>query len=208
MRTRLICLMLCPLLLLCGCLPIKPTTPPAPVVAAPPAPATPQPLPPEAGPYWHGPAGPVTQAEALAYYAALKTLKPSELSLEYQRLLEVVDTPTGRLARLQLVLLASLPGQTLVEKEEAITDLTATRQDADFHRDLADLLILLDDQLSSRMAVQGQNKEESQRLRAARKRLKNQSEALEECRTERDDLADKLQKLQDIERGLLGRERK
>lgn len=213
MRSLLLALLLCPWLLFSGCLPLKQGATTAPSVATTPAP--PKPSPPQAGPYWHGAGGPVTMAEALAYYAALKTLKGSELILEHQRLLEEVDSSEGRLARLQLVLLATLPEQTLMKPEEAITHLTSTRQDAEFHRDLADLLILLDDQLSIRLTAKGQEKEEGQKLRSLRKRLKSQTEELEtcrtereECRTERDELAGKLQKLQEIERGLIGRERK
>lgn len=213
MRLLLTCLFLWPVIFFSGCLPLKPTPEPPASVATPPA--APQPTPPEAGPYWHGDGGPVTMAEALAYYAALKTLKGSELILEHQRLLEAVGADDDRLARLQLVLLAALPGQTLVEPEAAISHLTSTRQDAEFHRDLADLLILLDDTLSSRQTAKGENKEEGQKLRSLRRKLKGQTEELEGCRKEqeecaaaREDLAGKLQKLQEIERGLLGRERK
>lgn len=203
MRSFLLCLILCPLLLVTGCIP----TPPPPPAPAPKA-ASPPPAPPGAGPYWHATSDHVTLADTLAYYAALKTLKSDELSHEYDRLMEAAGAPENRLPHLQLVLLAVLPEQNLVEPEEATRQLETSRQDADFHRDLADLLILLDDQLTARAAVQVQSKQGNQTSRVSLKKFKKQTEELDACRQERDDLADKLEKLQEIERGLMNRERK
>lgn len=197
-------LLLCLILLFTSCLPFKekPVTPPP----APPRPAAPPAA--TAGPYWHGKGGAATLADALAYYTALKTLKRDELSHEQERLAEAVDTNKNRLARLQSVLLAALPEQTFIDPDEAIEQLAMTRQDAEFHRDLANLLILLDDLLSSRQATQEQSKGEERRLRVARKRLNAKDDELETCLAEQKELAGKLRQLQEIERGLLDRERK
>jgi predicted ribosome quality control (RQC) complex YloA/Tae2 family protein len=203
MRQIILCLIICPLVLLSGCLPTK--NAPSPV--SPPPPVTKE-SPPEAGPYWHGTGSQVRLDDALAYYAALKTLKSEELSHEYQRLIEAAASPVNRLAHLELVLLAVLPDQSLVNPEEATRQLEAARQDADIHRDLGDLLILLDDQLDSRQTKQTQKQQGSQTLRSLRKKMKSQSEELEACRAEKEDLADKLQKLQDIEHSLMDRDRK
>ena len=201
MRPLLLCLILCPLLLLTSCLPITP----APTLAAPKtAPAA---APPGAGPYWHATSDKVTLADTLAYYAALKTLKSDELNHEYQRLLEAAAAPQNRLPHLQLVLLAVLPAQNLVEPGEATKHLESSRQDADFHRELADLLILLDDQLTARLSGQSQSNQGGQTSRVSLRKYKKQGAALDACRLERDDLAKKLQQLQEIERGLMDRER-
>lgn len=188
-------------LLLTGCIPAN-TPPPAPTapVAAEPA---------NAGPYWHSTGQGVNQADALAYYTALKTLSKDELSREHERLVKGADTPPdNRLPALQMVLLATLPEQELIDQEQAIKLLETARQDADLHRELAGLFVLLGDQLASRLAVQNKNKQESQTLRASLKKSKTQNEALTACRKERDDLAAKLQKLQEIERSLMERELK
>ncbi len=205
MRPLLLCLLLCPLLLLSGCLPAAQPPPPPP---APPKAATPPPTPPGAGPYWHATGEHVNLTDTLAYYAALKTLKPEELSREYQRLLEDAAAPENRLPHLQLVLLAALPAQTLLESEEATQHLEMSRQDPDFHRDLGNLLVLLDDQLTARPTVQSQSKKEQQTTsQVSLRKFKKQAAELEACRQERDELADKLQKLQEIERSLIDRER-
>ena len=202
MRPFVLCLLLCPLLVLPGCLPVTQTPPP------PPKTALQLPAPPGAGPYWHATSEQVTLADTLAYYAALKTLNSEELRHEYQRLLEAAAAPQNRLPHLQLVLLAVLPEQTLVEPSEATRQLATSRQDADFHRDLADLLILLDDQLTARLSVHSQSKQGSQTSLVSLSKYKKQTEELDACRLERDDLAEKLEKLQEIERGLMDRERK
>lgn len=187
-------------ILLASCIPAK-TPPPAP----------PAPLPveqPNAGPYWHSSGKNVNLADALAYYTALKTLTSDELGREHERLIKEADSaPGNRLPPLQLVLLAVLPEQALVGQEKAIKLLETARLNADLHRDLADLFVLLGDQLSSRLTAQDHSKQESQSLRSTRKKFKTQSEALAACRQEREDLAAKLQKLQDIERSLMERER-
>jgi uncharacterized coiled-coil DUF342 family protein len=131
------------------------------------------------------------------------------------------SAPDNRLPALQSLLLAVLPGQALVPPDQSIKLLETARQDADLHRQLADLFILLGDQLSSHVTVQAQSKKGSQTLRSTRKKLSTQAEDLTECRQERDalaedltacrqnrnDLDEKLQKLQNIERDLIGRER-
>ena len=227
MRPLFICLLLCPLLLLANCVPI--TQKPAPDAAKG---VVPFPTPPGAGPYWHATAEQVNPADALSYYAALKTLNSQELNHEYQRLLLAAAAPDNRFAHLQLLLMAMLPGQTLLAVDEATRHLEASRQDATFHRELANLLILLDDQLTSRQTTQqspNPGKQESPPVRISQKKFKKQSEELascqqesencqqelegcqqesESCRQERTDLADKLQKLQEIERGMMDRERK
>lgn len=186
--------------LLAGCIPAKT---PAPVPPAPVASELPN-----AGPYWHNTGQGVALADALAYYAALKTLTKDELGREHERLVKDTDSaPGNRLSALQLLLLAVLPEQGLIEAEKAIRVLETARQDADLHRDLAGLFVLLGDQLSARSAEHKQEKQEGQALRTTRKQLRDQTEALTTCRQERKDLADKLQKLQEIERDLLGRER-
>ena len=202
MRPSLVCLILCPFLLLSSCLPIIQAPPAQKETTQPPAPAG-------AGPYWHATSDLVTMADTLAYYTALKSLKDDELNREYQRLLEAAAAPESRLPHLQLVLMAVLPEQNLIDREEATRQLEMSRQDADFHRDLGNLLILLDDQLSSRQPAQSQSQgqQESQTpSRVSLKKYKKQGEELEACRRERDDLADKLQKLQEIERDMMERE--
>lgn len=185
-------------LLLTSCVPTK--TPP------PPAPAPVVQL--NAGPYWHSTGKGANPADALAYYAALKPLTGDELRREHERLVKAADgSPGSGLPPLQLVLLAVLPGQDLIDQEKAIRLLETARQDTDLHRDLADLFVLLGDQISALRAADEQNKEESQSLRSTRKKFKTQSETLAACRREREDLAAKLQKLQDIERSLMERER-
>jgi hypothetical protein len=204
MRQLILCLIICPFILLAGCLPTKkapaPSTPPAPEAKASP--------PPEAGPYWHATGRQIHMDDALAYYVALKTLKSEELGHEYQRLTEAVASPANRLAHLEILLLAALPDQSLVKPEEATKQLEAARQDADIHRDLGDLLILLDDQLGSRQTKQAQKQQGSQSLRSLRKKMKTQSEEMDACIAEKEELADKLQKLQEIEHSLMDRDRK
>ena len=188
-------------LLLTGCIPANPPPP------ASTAPAAAEPA--NAGPYWHSSGQGVNQADALAYYTALKTLTKDELSREHERLVKGADSPPdNRLPALQKLLLAALPEQELIEAEQAIKLLETARQDADLHRELAGLFVLIGDQLASRLTVHSKNKQESQTLRASLKKCKTQNEALTACRKERDDLAAKLQKLQDIERGLMERELK
>ena len=177
---------------------VKPSPPPVVEVAA--------------GPYWHslGSDGP-TAREALAYYAALKTLRSEELDREHKRLRgEMADRPpeAGGLPALQLLLLAVVPGQTVIPPDQSIKLLETARQDAALHRQLADLFILLGDQLASRLTVQAQSKQGSQTLRSTRKKLTSQGDDLANCRRERDDLADKLEQLQSIERDLMNREGK
>jgi len=189
-------------LLLTSCVPAPPS--PITVVQAPPPV-----IEPSAGPYWHSSGTGVTLNEALAYYAALKTLSTDELSLEHKRLLADMETATDhRLSALQLVLLSVLPGQTLVAPEQSVKFLENARQDADLHRQLADLFILLGDQLSTHVTVQVQSKQGTKTLRSTQKKLGTLAEDLTACRRERDDLADKLQKLQNIEHDLIERERK
>ncbi|MDD5758358.1 MAG: hypothetical protein PHI06_04680 [Desulfobulbaceae bacterium] len=184
-----------------GCLPIQPSQP----VAPPPAPV----LKLSAGPYWHSDGPEATLADALAYYGALKPLTSDELDSEHKRLLQAIESSPGdQVPALQLVLLAGLPDQKLVTPEQAIKFLETARQNADLHRQLADLFILLNDQLTSHVTVQAQSKQGSQTLRSTRKKLTTQSEDLNACRQERDDLAEKLQKLQNIERDLIDRDRK
>ncbi len=194
-------LIFCLICLLTSCVPAFPPQPTA---------ATPPPVKElNAGPYWHSSGSGTDLAAALAYYAALKTLTNDELGREHKRLLEAMEgAPDNRLSALQLVLLAVLPGQTLVATDQSIKLLETARQDADLHRQLADLFILLGDQLSSHVTVQAQSKQGSQALRSTRKKLSTQAEDLTTCRQERDDLTEKLQKLQNIERDLIDRERK
>ncbi len=211
-------LILCLLLLLANCVP---SSPPPPQIIVTPTPTPVIEL--NAGPYWHSQGPGSTLGDALAYYAALKTLSPDELNHEQKRLLEELEaTPENRLPALQLVLLAVLPGQTLIAPDQSIKLLETARFDAELHRQLADLFILLGDQLSSHITVQAQTKQGSQTLRSTRKKLSTQAEDLTACRQERDDvtvdltacrqnrddLADKLQKLQNIESDLIGRGRK
>ena len=176
---------------------VKPSPPPVVEVAA--------------GPYWHslGSDGP-TAREALAYYAALKTLRNEELDREHKRLRGEIagSAEGGGLSALQLVLLAVVPGQTVIPPDQSIKLLETARQDAALHRQLADLFILLGDQLASRLTVQAQSKQGSQTLRSTRKKLTSQGDDLANCRRERDDLADKLEQLQSIERDLMNREGK
>jgi len=217
MRPLARALIICLVCLLTSCVP----TPPPPPVAAPPSPPPVKEL--NAGPYWHSTGTGANFSDALAYYAALKTLTSEELALEHKRLLaEMARTPDNRLPALQSVLLAVLPGQTMVPPDQAIKHLESARQDAALHRQLADLLILLGDQLSSHATVQTQSKQGSQTLRSTKKKLSVQTEDLTTCRQERDILAEalttcrqeydavaeKLQKLQNIERDLIERERK
>lgn len=163
---------------------------------------------PNTGPYWHSSGKGVTPNDALNYYAALKTLTNDELAREQQRLQdEMASSPANRLPALQLVLLAVLPNQTMISPQQSLKFLETARQDADLHQQMADLLILLADRLSSHLTVQAQSKQGSKTLRSTRKKLSNQSDELAICREERDDLANKLQQLQNIERDLLGRER-
>jgi len=190
-------------LLLASCVP---TPPPQPTIVAP---APPPIIELNAGPYWHSSATGANLNDALAYYAALKTLSTDELNREHKRLLEEMEsTPDNRVPALQLVLLAVLPGQTLIATDQAIKFLETARQDADLHRQLADLFILLGDQISSHVTVQAQSKQENKALRSTQKKLSTQAEDLATCHRERDDLAEKLQKLQNIERDLFDRERK
>lgn len=184
-----------------GCLPVKFPSAPA-GQGAPPA------LTGEVGPYWHQVSAEVVPADALAYYAALKVLTSEELVLEYQRLLKALDSTDNRLANVQLVMLASLPGQPFVDGNQAVKALAAARQDSDFHRRLGDLFILINDQLVSCEKTISQDQECANALRVARKKAKTQGGELVACREERDDLAFKLKKLQDIERGLIDRGRK
>lgn len=197
-------LLLCLLCLLAGCVPAQPP-PPLPIVA----PAPPPPIERDAGPYWHS-AGPETPlADALAYYAALKPLTGDEVQNEHKRLMDEVEgSPDTGITALQLVLLAALPGQTLISPDQSIKFLESARQDADLHRQMADLFVLLGDRLSSHVSVQTKSKQDTKALRSTQKKLSTQAEELTACRQERDDLATKLQKLQNIERDLIDRERK
>jgi len=188
--------------LVASCVPIQP---PQPIAAPPPPPVVKL----TAGPYWHSDGPEATPADALAYYGALKPLTGDELDNEHKRLLqEVESSPGNQVPALQLVLLASLPAQKLVSPEQAIKFLETARQNADLHRQLADLFILLNDQLNSHVTVQAQSKQGSQTLRSTKKKLTTQSEDLNACRQERDELAEKLLKLQNIERDLIDRDRK
>lgn len=199
------CLFLsCLLALVVSCVPL----PSPPSSAAKPAPPPVIEL--AAGPYWHslGNDGP-TSGEALAYYAALKTLRSEELDREHKRLRgEMAGPSAGGLPALQLLLLAVVPGQGLIPPDQSIKLLETARQDVTLHRQLADLFILLGDQLSSRLTVQAQSKQGSQTLRSTRKKLSSQGDDLANCRRERDDLADKLEQLQSIEQDLMNREGK
>lgn len=159
----------------------------------------------EAGPYWHQESAEVGPADALTYYAALKVLTRDELVLESQRLQKALDAGGNRLVNIQLVMLACLPGQTLVDANQAVQALAAARQDSDFHRQLGNLLILINDQLASQETTKSLEHDCSQALLVARKKTKANGGELAACREERDDLAIKLQKLQDIERGLIDR---
>jgi hypothetical protein len=177
-----------------------------------------------AGPYWHSSGiGGANLNDTLAYYAALKTLSSDALSQEHKRLLEDMGRePENRVPILQFVLLAVLPGQTLILPDQSTKLLETARLDADLHRQLGDLFILLGDQLSSHVTVQVQSKQDSKTLLSTRKKMTTQAEELTACRLERDELSDnltvcrrerdglaeKLQKLQNIERDLIGRERK
>lgn len=195
-------LTICLIFLLTSCVP---TPPPQPIVALPSPPVMEL----TAGPYWHSSGPEATIIDALAYYGALKPLTNDEISIEHKRLIQEMESaPEDQVPALQLVLLAELPGQKLVTPEQAIKFLETARQNADLHRRLADLFILLNDQLSSHVTVQAESKQGNQTLRSTRKKLTNQSEDLTACRQERDDLAEKLQKLQDIERDLIDRDRK
>lgn len=188
--------------LVASCVPIPA---PQPIAAPPPPPVVKL----TAGPYWHSDGPEATTADALAYYGALKPLTGDELDNEHKRLLqEVESSPGNQVPALQLVLLASLPAQKLVSPEQAIKFLETARQNADLHRQLADLFILLNDQLNSHVTVQAQSKQGSQTLRSTKKKLTTQSEDLNSCRQERDELAEKLLKLQNIERDLIDRDRK
>lgn len=161
----------------------------------------------EARPYLSQSLETVGPVDALAYYAALKILTSDELTLEHQRLLKAIDSTDNRLAHVQRVLLACLPGQTLVDLSLAVKSLEAVRHDADLHRELGDLFVLLNDQLTASAMIRSQDQDCAQSLLTARKKTKAQSGDLAICRRERDQLASKLQKLQDIERGLLDRQR-
>jgi len=188
--------------LIAGCLPVS-SPPPQQTPSSPPVPTV------EAGPYWHQTSETASLADAMAYYAALKTLTSDELGQEHQRLLAAIDSAETRIANVQLLLLACLPGQTLVDSAQAVKLLETARQDASLHREMGNLFILLNDQLTSRVATpKTQEQDCGQALRTARKKAKAQGAELSTCREERDDLAGKLKKLQDIERGLLDRERK
>lgn len=194
----------CLLALAVSCVPLP--SPPSPAAKSAPPPLIEL----SAGPYWHGQGndGP-TVGEALAYYAALKTLRREELDREHKRLRgEMAGPSAGGLPALQLLLLAVVPGQGLIPPDQSVKLLEAARQDVTLHRQLADLFILLGDQLSSRLTVQAQNKQGSQTLRSTRKKLTAQGDDLANCRRERDDLADKLEQLQSIEQDLMNRESK
>lgn len=197
-------LLLCLLCLLASCVPAQ-TPPPLPIVA----PSAPPAIERDASPYWHSSGPKSTPSEALAYYAALKPLTGDELSNEHKRLMDEVEASSDSgLPALQLLLLAALPGQTLVAPDQSIKLLETARQDADLHRQLADLFILLGDRLSANVSAHSKGNQDSRALRATQKKLSAQTEELTACRQERDDLATKLQKLQNIERDLIDRERK
>lgn len=208
------------LLLLAGCLPLgtsnRPTEP---------APSTPTAAA-DGGPYWHPASAEIGPADALAYYGALKTLSVDELSHEQQRLEAAIAEAGSPLPHLQRLLLACLPEQRLVDGDQARQSLAQARQDAALHRRLAPLFVLLDDQLVARQTpAQAQGKESgqgNQALRLCRQKAKAQAAELATCqgemaksqgevtacRDEREELAGKLQKLQEIERGLRDRERR
>lgn len=182
-----------------GCVPVQVQPPASPV----PPSVSPQR---KAGPYWHQEYGVTGLAEALTYYTELKELTADELIQEHQRLLDASEDSGNRIAKVQLVLFSCLPEQQLVDLKQAAQIVEDARQDTDFHPELGNLFVLIYDQLASLSVAKSQGQEYAQSLVVTQKKVRDQGRELASCREQRNEIAGKLQQLQDIERGLLERE--
>jgi hypothetical protein len=159
--------------------------------------------------YWDGPAQNFTVGQVLNYFRQLRSLSGEATAGEAQRAAKAYADQKRPVDAIQYLLVLAVSGISSENKPTIAAIFADLRENATLmHRDVQELLFLIESFYASNLASQGQDFSADLVSRATEIERADFEKKLKACRQQSQLLADKIQKLKDIERILTDRELK